>query len=503
MRATATLSSKAQLLPVFLLAGLLLSPQNRADPAVPVSECRQQSADQAGFIECMTLQLEQSEITLAAIEQGWREALRQQVDGALPDIGAQQLSSSGNSSATEKTLSDSDGSVIAIVSDEALSSGVVSGDAAVVNVDDEAAVSTDANRLPTTGHHALHLQQFEVLVTGFRQYRDQRCEWESGIRNSAGYRSDAEACTIALNHQRTIHLRDLLAEKRATDIAGEPFRGWYVQSATGASFQSCDHRVDWWVSGADEVLQLLTRRYDDITAEKREIVFVELRGEVMTAPSRGPGADFVAGIEVVSVNLVRPILEWDCSAIKDIEVLPDIITETGFESDTASNDESVSVANSTLEVLTVDDLGDAGFLYGYFNSWMSACAVDQLTVCKSQTQVNFSTEEDWLLSIDRSSIGEWRVWLVPTTNDHTVGRLLKVDIDGVEVRVIKVADSQFDVNRGMVIASDAQARALIAQMRTGGSLDISWIRSDLAGARLSFSLLGITRALEYFDQTNK
>ena len=101
-----------------------------------------------------------------------------------------------------------------------------------------------------------------------------------------------------------MQLRRLLAEKKASDNAGESYRGYYLRTLSGGNFQSCDRRQDWWVTGSDEVLQALERRYDDIASENLEMVYVELRGRRQAPESSGPGSDFVAALNVGSFNPV-------------------------------------------------------------------------------------------------------------------------------------------------------------------------------------------------------
>lgn len=509
MRAHSLYPLKAAILFTLISIGVILPTGSSADPARPIAECRQQSLDQTGFVECLELLLEQSEAALDGIEEKWRTALLVAVQALEMENSAQTAKPQADSAIDpEKTEPAADPQpqpeegVIAIVSGQTLDADVAVSDAFVINVDEENSsnVSVVAEITAVPGPEQLS-QSFAVLPGLYRQYRDQRCQWQANLVGADRLSSDFHACVIALNQDRTLLLRRLLVEKRASDIAGESFRGYFVQTASGGNFQSCQRRQDWWVTGSDDVLQALLRRYDDITSENLEMVYIELRGRAAGAVSSGPGSDFVGSVDVSEINLMRPILDHDCGSMQEAGV-PVIAEETTL----ADNDEEfIDVEDEPADTaggkaVTIDDLGDAGFLYGYFSNWRSACAIDKLAVCQAQTQAFYSTEDAWIVSTDRSSNGSWRIRLVPTTENHVFDGSVQIIIDDAEISALRMAETEAEVNRGVVVAQGSGAQQLLGLMRRGQSLDFKWIRSDQKAARLSFSLRGITRALEYFDQ---
>ena len=398
------------------------------------------------------------------------------------------------------TTDQTSGGVIAIVSGDTV--GNLPTNARVINLDDVEATADASESVLTEAPPPAVL--FETLPALFRQYRDQRCSWEAGISSRHSANAYQLACKIALNRQQTLQLRQLLAEKIASDSGGESYRGYYLRSASGGNFQSCDRRQDWWVTGSDEVLQALERRYNDIASENFEIVYTELRGRKQASQRSGPGADFIATLEVVSVNLMRPILDQDCQ--------PGFAGDTLNDSELAQFDDLPVDISSSLEGeietaekpgVTTEELGDAGFLYGYFGSWNSACAVDQMSVCRAQTQVEYSSEGEWQMVVDRSSNNSWRVRLIPVTDTHLIEGNIHWSIDNSDKIEVSASDDRIEINRGLLLASGTRAKSIVRRLRAGQTVDFEWLKSNQSSARLSFSLVGITRALRYFDQVEK
>ncbi len=480
---------------LFLATATLPGPA-QADPAIPLSECREQSIDQPGFDECLSLLAQQSDGALHDLEIRWIDKLSEvrEVDFQSATAENTDLSQSDTDSATVNTSR-----VISIVS-EGADVEVLDG-SRVINIDGDTLTSDD-DADSAFASAALLASQFAELPALFRQYRDQRCEWEAGLLGSDRSKGYLLACEISLNRLKSSQLRRLLVEKNAADAGGESFQGFYVATASGGIFQSCDRRQDWWVTGTDETLDVLQRRYNDIAAENLELVYVELRGTTRERLDEGPGADFVSAVEVVTINLMRPILERDCRAA------PIGLTLVQSESDTdelsaLEADDTVDPPIEETPALTVDELGDAGFLYGYFSNWISACAVDNLIVCQAQTQADYASEGEWMLSVDRSSQRSWRVRLIPTTENHQVGGSLSLTIDEIENTVANVSATELELGRGVSVAIGQRAREIITRLRAGRSLDIEWTRPDQVGAKVSFSLAGITRGLQYFNQAEK
>lgn len=506
MRESGNFSGLAAFAPLLLVAGLTLPEFVQADPAIPISQCREQSIDQSGFDECLILLVQQTESALNEMEANWLEKLSvDQQEAVSSSIAVSLAETKSNALAGEvDSAAETSGQVIAIVSEGALAEGAIGGNSRVINVDDAALRSeTDVTESSDASSAALQAERFADLPALFRQFRSQRCEWEAGLmgaNRAAGYQL---ACEIALNRQHVLHLRRLLVEKNATDVGGESFRGYYVRTASGGSFQSCDRRQDWWVTGSEEVLGALQRRYSDIAAENLEMVYVELRGRAGKPVENGPGADFVGAVEVATVNLMRPILEQDCRATATGVTPPPVAADELTDNDFADTDDSADATVLKTPAVTVDELGDAGFLYGYFSNWMSACAVDKLSVCQAQTQAEYSSEGEWMLSVDRSSQSDWRVRLIPTTENHLINGPLLLTIDDIENSTAKISVTEIEVGRGVNVAKGQRARNIMSRLRAGRSLDFEWLRPDQVSAKVSFSLAGITRALRYFDQAEK
>ncbi len=508
MRAHGLNSLKAAILVTLLSIGVILPSGSSADPAGPIAECRQQSLDHTGFVECLKLLLEQSETALDGIEEKWRTALLVAVQALETENTVQaadpQADSVKDPEKTELALVDSlpqpDEGVIAIVSGQTLDADVAANDAFVINVDEENSSNVSAPaEVPAIPGPEQQAQGFALMPSLYRQYRDQRCQWQASLAGADRLSPYYQACVIALNRDRTLLLRRLLVEKRASDIAGESFRGYFVQTASGGNFQSCERRQDWWVTGSDDVIEALMRRYDDITSENLEMVYIELRGRAAGAVSSGPGSDFVGSVDVSEISLMRPILDHDCGPLQEagVQVATDEMTLADGDEEFIDDAPAETASGNAV---TIDDLGDAGFLYGYFSNWRSACAIDKLTVCQAQAQAFYSTEDAWIVSVDRSSNGRWRVRLVPTTENHVIDGLVQIIVDDSEISALNKAATQVEVNRGFVVAEGSGARRLLGQMRRGQLLDFKWTGSDQKAASLSFSLQGITRALEYFDQ---
>ena len=486
------------LLPLVLLLSFGLSPQSVfADPAIPLFECREQTRDQSGFYECLKILWQQSETTLSEIEQNWSQTL------SLPGLTnkSEDEADSGPSGAVaaeKQAASIISPGVVAIVSGAALEN--LPANARVINLDE--ALTEKTVPQDTTPPAAL----FETLPVLFRQYRDQRCSWEAGILARYSTLEYQLACKIAINRQQISQLRRLLAEKNAADSSGESYRGYYLRTASGGNFQSCDRRQDWWVTGSDEVLQSLERRYDDIASENLEIVYAELRGRTEPPETSGPGSDFTATLNVTSLSLMRPILEQDCqpgSVRDDSGIMVELSEFDTAAEENLSDFEDIAVETTGKAAFTVDDLGDAGFLYGYFSNWNAACAVEQLNVCRAQTQAEFSSEGEWQIVVDRSSLNSWRVRLIPITENHNIEGRMLWSIDGSDKIEVSASESLIEVDRGLILASGTPARSMVQRFRSGQSVIFEWLKPDQSSATLTFSLVGITRALQYFNQAEK
>jgi len=291
--------------------------------------------------------------------------------------------------------------------------------------------------------------RFDQLAEHYRIYRDQRCDWESGLFGADRVDVYTTACGAWLNQQRAQSLSVQLSEKRALDANGTFYRGFYIEDADGGIYQSCDRRQEWRMTGDGDILDEIATRYAAIDRDNLEMAYLELRGDRHSA----------------------------------------------------SGDSGIS---GTLRVrsVTVDSLGASGFLYGYFSNWVSACAVDQSSVCMAQADSGLSGLGEWRLVVDRSLQRQWKVQLIPTISDTVIGRAIGINIDGVEVSARPVPKEGVAVKAevGITLAEGDAALTLINRMRGGQLLSLGWSLPTEIGTELNFSLSGVTRALEFFDQ---
>lgn len=474
-----------------------------ADTVQYITECRSDSVDRPSYVQCISLQYEAAEAALQNIEATWSvELLKTAADE--PDSVEEQPSAT----ATEQSAA-GENEVIAIVGNATME-GAASG--SVINVDDNA---VETGKVADAGplSRAERREQFAMISGVFRKYRDEQCVWEAGLFDSVEDASRVKACKTAKTYERVRLLRQQLAEKITTDRIGRSYRGFYLQTQSGASFQDCDRRQNWWVTGDEATLQAIESRYREITSETLEMVYLEVRGHREAPLATEDGTEQVASLEVRSVVLIRPILEQDCSAPSSTDAEANLIipnpvpldSNLSFAAPSFVSVDSPSTLDGDERIrgLTIDELGEAGFLYGYFQSWGSACAVEQTRVCKTQTEAQYASTGDWTLIVDRSLRDEWRVRLQPGDREAVFDGALRVTIDGTEVfsRNINWDESQSDV--GIVVGTGVRARELITTMRRGRQVSFDWSGSDSAVANIRFTLLGITRALDYFDNAGQ
>ena len=83
-----------------------------------------------------------------------------------------------------------------------------------------------------------------------------------------------------------------------------------------------------------------------------------------------------------------------------------------------------------------------------------------------------------------------------------IGRAIGINIDGVEVSARPVPKEGVAVKAevGITLAEGDAALTLINRMRGGQLLSLGWSLPTEIGTELNFSLSGVTRALEFFDQ---
>ena len=440
-------------------------------------ECSATANSEREIDACLSIVLEQSETALSDIEQSWQRLLESRPDTPT-DLETKPLAAAG---ADVQSDDNSASKVIAIVNDTALESGApVRGE--ILNVDE------DENSKPLVNQSVDIKERFGFIPALFRSYRDQHCAWEATVFSADRVDVYFKACVTRLNRDRVSVLSQSLAEMRSINKGGRNLKGYYVRTNSGATFQACDRKTDWWVTASDAVLASLERRYADmstrnISSVSSSLVYAELLGTLESAPSEGPGADYQAALRVKKINLFRPISERDCAAVQSVPV------------------ESSAVVD-TPQAATVDDYASAGFLYGYFNYWLSACSVTENSVCSAESEAQFASDGDWKLRVDRSLEGDWRVQLIPTTDNEVIEKELKLQIDRADVYLATSFPEPMNLTlrQGVDIAVGEVARELIVRLRDGGEIRFEWLDESGVMSELKFSLLGVTRALQFFDQ---
>jgi len=459
--------------------------------------CSAGANDERTIAECITLQLEQAEASLVRVESSWQRLLQTQIDSLVEDNETVSNSSPGGSQSV--TAASENSNVIAIVNDTALQSGVSTEGTRVLNIDDGGAAHTgdsgNTDEAPEAFDSKVDLtERFGFLPALFRTYRDQHCAWQATQFGADRIRLHYQACITSLTERRAQDLVRLLAQQRAVDKGGRGYSGYYVKTDNGALFQACDRRTDWWVTGTDSVLSALDRRYNDIEAQSvqvTDLLYIELSGDVTGAPGVGPGADYEAAIAVRSIGLLRPVSAQDCSAANSS--VP-VVAGIAAAADTAAESYQSDAA-------TVDNFASSGFLYGYFNDWLTACAITENSVCSAETNAQFASDGDWRLRVDRSLEGDWRIFLIPTTEDQVIEKQLTMKINDAEVFLDKTypLSMLLPINQGQVLADGELAREVIAKLRLGRELRLQWFDETDVMSELTFSLQGVTSALEYFD----
>lgn len=448
-----------------------------------LAACRSASTDNFSFSECVGLRHQASEAALNGVEALWREYLAAELD----NNAALSVNEDTGLTATPGSGDTANDQVIAIVD----------GDADVVEISNETllesqypALNSDIELTPQA-----QVDRFERLSASYRRHRDQQCMWEASLYGAGQAAVYSVACQAVLNEQQAGELRSQLAETRARIANGIFFRGFYIEDSEGGIFQSCDRRREWRLTGDDEALSAVALRYAEIAQDSLEMAYLEIRGNLDNSDAVATGG-FSGLLQVRSVNLIRAIGDSDCNTAKPVIVArssSDPVPETD-NPDTAPEEADTDV--------TVDALGAAGFLYGYFANWVSACAIDENTVCMTQAESGLSGTGDWRLVIDRSLEGLWRIRLIPVISATTIDRSIEIDIDGNPVTARAVAGDGvvLETGVGMTLAQGEAARRLVAQMRRGQMLTLDWTPPSEIGNQVRFSLTGISRALAFFDQ---
>ena len=475
-----------------------------------IVSCSSGASDERTIAECVTLQLEQAEASLVRIEESWQRLLQVQADSVNIDTTALAASesattasvsgsgSAGDDAAGSASTDDTpvNSNVIAIVNDTALQSGIATGGSRVINIDiDGNAVESDRGDAGAgIDSNVDETARFGFLPALFRTYRDQQCAWQAAQFGADRVLLHYQACIASLTERRAQELVHLLAQQRTSDKNGRSFSGYYLKAGDGALFQSCDRRTDWWVTGTDAVLSAIDRRYDNIDAQTVQatgLLYIELNGNVTSAPGTGAGADYIAAIDVRSIGLLRPVSAQDCRAGSN--------TVQAAISGGGEGLQATGIYQS--DAATVDNFASSGFLYGYFNSWQAACAITENSVCSAETSAEFASDGDWRLRVDRSLEGDWRVFLIPVTDDQVIEKQLTMKINDAEVFLDKTypLSMRLPVNVGQALADGELARELIAKFRQGRELRLQWFDESDVMSELTFSLQGVTAALEYFD----
>jgi len=461
-----------------------------------ILDCSADSSDEPGLAGCVSTNLVQAETILLQTEQTWQKLIKA---GIAPDTVLQDNAQSGENSsdqvgsqaAAEQTDKPK---VIAIVNDTALESGVSIGGTQVLNVDDNAERGIDEPEVSFDTSIEIS-ERFESIPALFRSYRDQHCAWQADLFGADRTQLYYQACLTSLTQIRTQELTLNLAAQRTKSKSGSSFRGYYVKTDSGAFFQDCERNTDWWVTGTETVLAALDRRFLDITVQSladSDLLYAELRGNIIEQLADGPGTDYSAALSVRSFSLLRPVTEADCA-------------HSGGSGPGSFASRNLELQNfdlaETVPAATVDDLAAAGFLYGYFNFWIAACSVTENTVCSAETDAEFASDGDWQLRVDRSLENDWRVLLIPTTENQVIEKQLTLQINGADVAPGKSYTQPLSlaIGRGALIADGESARELVAQLKLGRELRFQWFDDSDVMSELKFSLTGVTRALQYFD----
>ncbi len=490
-----------------------------------IAECRNDSIDRQSYRQCMQLQYQAAELALSNAEKAWTEELLKfasepelQIPASPPETSAEKTDVSATPDKINPPDAPSGTGLISIVGNSTLSEA---GAGSVINVDDSAA---DAGLVAALAgeqlRRAAQNEQFEMVSATFRKFRDEQCDWEAELVDSAQDEIFVQACKTARTYERVRLLRKQLAEKITTDNIGQAFRGFYLETGSGASFQDCDRRQTWQIDGDAVALQAIATRYSQITGGSPELLYLEVRGRKSPQVEPGTASQDTAVLEVRSVVQLRPILARDCSATLVTNEEP-VNSEGGDASDQAEFIENASeleieelvelalppedrssilAGGQNVDKIagqTIDDLAESGLLYGYFQNWVSACAVEQTRVCRTQTEAQFATTGDWNLVVDRSSRDEWILTLQSGDPDVVDGGRLRLVIDDSEIRTqsVQLNESQ----SGILIAGGTRALELLKRMRRGREIRFDWTGADSAVASFRFSLLGITSALSYFE----
>lgn len=449
-----------------------------------IAECG--ANDEGSLAECVKLNLDQAEATLRSVEDSWQKLLEEGLQSTNEE--AQNPESGQNPTQVESS------NVIAIVNDVALQTGVSTGANPVINVDrsDDKENPAEEELFDTSVDLK---ERFDFLPALFRSYRDQQCAWQSTVFGNDRTHLYYHACLAALTKARSQELTHYLAVQRSRAKSGQFFRGFYTKIETGALFQSCDRSINWWVTGAESVLAALDRQFLDIKSQSltdSDLLYAEVRGVVGKA-SEGLAANFSSALSVYSIGILRPVAHTDCV----YRELPgqDLYSQnyTALDADAQSTEQST--------VATVDDYASSGFLYGYFNYWIAACSVTENSVCSAETEAQFASDGDWQLRVDRSLEGDWRIKLVPTTDDQLIEKQLTLQINGSDVFLNTdfPQPMQLAMNQGVEIANGELARELVGKLKLGRELRLQWFNDVEVMSELKFSLLGVTRALDYFD----
>ncbi len=343
------------------------------------------------------------------------------------------------------------------------------------------------------------VERLRLMETQFRDYRDQYCDFTVAGLDEISREPAVQACRISLNRARANELRRLYVERRTRLAHGSFYRGYFLLTDDKGIFQSCDLRQDWIVDDQSDEIESINERYREVTTEVLELVYLEFRGRLVTVEKTRPV------MQINRLNLLRPVLDRDCTtAVMSIGI--EAVDETELQSadgEAVLNDEiadtEVPDATPVTTEATIDSYGAAGFLYGYFGEWTSACAADAGQVCQAQAQQLFASEGNWSLLIDRSSARSWRIRLMPTTDSHIVDSGIQLSVDGVAQTTIPVASQQMLLNQPLVLLQGEAALQMINRLRTGGTLEMFWNNSLQSSTSVMFSLNGVTLALDYFD----
>lgn len=89
-------------------------------------------------------------------------------------------------------------------------------------------------------------------------------------------------------------------------------QGHYIYGHEVNSFQPCGRTAEFWVVGADKLLEELKAQYRQLTSKRYEEVYVEFNGTVEGKADDGFATDYDGLIHIEDLILIRRKSKDDC-----------------------------------------------------------------------------------------------------------------------------------------------------------------------------------------------